>query len=84
MTPRFFFDPTPEPAAIGAKLLEAARHITIDLYKTSGNELHVSFQISGGLNGDGEPGEDADAEDRRRAVGTIRELVRMFAAKGGA
>jgi hypothetical protein len=83
-TPRFYFDSGPEPASIGAKLVDAASHVRIDLWKTTDDELRVQFEISGGLNGDGEPGDAADAEDRRRAVGTIRDLVGLFAAKGGA
>jgi hypothetical protein len=84
MTPRFFFQPDPEPSALGATLLENASHCRIDLYKCVDGELHIQFEISGGLNGDGDFGQATDEEDRRKAVGTIRELVRMFAAKGGA
>jgi hypothetical protein len=81
-TPRFFFHDSPEPsAAIGARLLEAASHVRIDLWKTSEDDLHVQFEVSGCLNGDGEIGVTPDADDTRRAVGTVRELVRMFAAK---
>ena len=85
MLPRFYFAPEPERhPTVAERLLDSASHAKIDLWKADEGVV-VRFEISGTFN-DGPLGEPIDPDLTRSALGTVRELVRVFAAsgKGGA
>jgi hypothetical protein len=86
--PRFFFRDD-----LGERILRATSELTIDLYRDSDGDVHVSFKASGYLTpsstlddiDEGDVLTEVDAaKHQARALELAGKLVANFAAKGGA